>query len=269
MARSPEADRAMDDLRRTWRQIGPAARAVMMLGLGVLGIALIVTAANLVNRKPEAQVAGERSAPAPNAEDATVSIDGPVTLALEKGRPDPAGNLRRIVGGELPALQIGYTWTGLMKETPIAGFKGPPGWTSHFVWLRRPWSHTTIDVFESQAQADAALAQVAGGPASLLLLENRDGKTLYASMDIDAPQGGETYPMRCAIRARDFACATIPVGVPAIVTVRLIIDTETGPSQAEIDAKAAEMKLAMGEETDEVMRSLAALGLDGTRAVAR
>lgn len=269
MAVSPEA---ANDLRRAWSAAGPAGRAVITLGSGVLALLLLSSAAGAVKgalapRAP-ATAAPAATPPAASATPEDAAAEGPPALAFEKSAPDPAGRLRSIAAGDVPTLQIGYRWIGVLKEQSIGGFEGPPGWTAHFTWSRRPWSGANIDVFETQAQAAAALGQIMGGTASLLLISNPDGRTHYAATDVTAP-GGATYDMRCALRLQTFRCSAIPEGVPAIVTVTMQIDSRDGLPPSEVDAKVAEIKADMGKETDEVMRSLAAQGLDGTRAVAR
>lgn len=269
MAKPLEANHGLEALKEIWAGQSLGARAAMIfcagalvvgLGVGVVGLAKGPTA--LRTRAKPAETATEAAALA------TRTVDGPVSLSLEKGTPDPAGKLRAIVAGHVPTLQIGYRWFGILKEQSIEGIKGPQGWTAHFSWSRTGSSGANIDVFDTQQHAADALRQVMDGPASLLLIPNPDGKTRYVAMDIAAPNGGATYDMRCAVRTRSFYCSTIPAGVPAIVTVQVLIDTVSGPSREEVQAKVAEMTQEMGAQVDEVMRSLAAQGLDGTRAVA-
>lgn len=245
---------ALADLKATWRAQSLAVRGVMALGAGVLVAALVAGALGLF---------GPRTAPA------TATVPGPPpVLALEQGEADPAAVLRRIAGGA-PVLNVQTRWIGILKEEPVDPSGPAAGRTAQFDWQRRPYAWTTITVFGSWSQANAAYQQVSGGPSRDILMPNPDGVTQYVDAIMPSPDGETRYPMRCAARPKLFYCAIVPEGVAAIVTVKLRIDTEGGPEPGAQEAKGAELTREMGLETDQVMRSLGNLGLDGRRAVAR
>ena len=260
---------ALAELKATWRAQPAAGRWVMTLGAGVLVVALAGSALGLFGGRK-----ADPALPAPPEATATppatnMILDNPPNLSIEQGEPDPAGVLRRIVAGEGPILNIEVPWIGILKEQPLDESGGAPGRTAQFEWNRHAATWTTITVFETLSQAEAAYRQVSGGEARNLLMPSPDGVTQYVQWTIPSPDGARRYPMRCAARPKLFYCSIVPEGVPAIVTVKFRIDTEAGPEPGASEAKGAELVEAMGGETDGVMRSLGGLGLDGRRAVVR
>lgn len=256
---------APEGLRATWRAQSPAVRLVMTLGVGVLAVTLVWGGISRVGDAVETPPAKALTqTPATN-----MILDNPPNLAIEQGPGDPAGVLRKIAGGDLPDIQIGYRWFGILEERPIDRDVPPPGRTTQFEWSRKAASWATIDIFETQQHAAAALEQVSGAEARDLLMPNPDGQTQYVPLIIAAPDGSAKYDMRCAVRPKLFYCSAIPAGAAAIVTVKLRIDTVPGDTPAEGQAKVKELTLEMGKEVDEVMRALSGIGLSGTRAVVR
>lgn len=256
--------------KASWRAQPAAGRWVMILGLGVIVVALVGGGLGLIGGKRDPSEPAATPAPPPAAPPATnMILDNPPNLSIEQGEPDPAGVLRRIIAGDSPVLSLDVPWIGILKEQPLDDSGGAPGRTAQFEWNRHAATWTTITVFESLQQAQAAYQQVSGGEARNLLMPSPDGVTQYVQWTIPSPDGARRYPMRCAARPTLFYCSIVPEGVPAIVTVKFAIDTEAGPEPGVSQAKGAELSGVMGRETDEVMRSLAVLGLDGRRAVAR
>jgi hypothetical protein len=261
---------ALADLKATWRAQPAAGRWIMFLGLGALIAALVGGGLGLIGGKKGGSNTADMPAAATAAPPATnMILDDPPNLSIEQGEPDPAGVLRRVEAGDRPILSIGAPWIGILHEQPLDESGGATGRTAQFEWTRHAATWTTITVFESLQQAQAAYQQVSGGEARNILMPNPDGVTQYVQWVIPSPDGSRRYPMRCAARPKLFYCSIVPDGVPAIVTVKFRIDTEAGPEPGANEAKGAELVEAMGGETDGVMRSLGGLGLDGRRAVAR
>ncbi len=261
---------ALTDLKATWRAQPAAGRWIMFLGLGVLIAALVGSGLGMLGGKkggpntPDMPASATAAAPVTN-----MILDNPPTLSIEQGEPDPAGVLRRIANGGSPGLEIGYRWIGILKEQPVDETGPRAGRIAQFEWNRHAATWTTITVFGSLQHAEAAYQQLSGGETRDILMPNPDGVTQYVQWTIPSPDGDRSYPMRCAARPKLFYCSIVPDGVPAIVTVQFRIDTEAGPEPGASEAKGAELAGEMGRETDGVMRSLAGLGLDGRRAVAR
>lgn len=261
---------ALADLKATWRAQPAAGRWIMILGVGGLVVALVGGGLKLVSGKPGATEVEDPPASASAAAPAANAIpDNPTSLSLEQGEPDPAGVLRRVARGDRPVLNVEVPWIGILKEQPIDATGPRAGRTAQFEWNRHAATWTTITVFGSLQQTDAAYQQVSGGETRDILMPNPDGVTQYVQWVIPSPDGARRYPMRCAARPKLFYCSIVPDGAPAIVTVKFRIDTEAGPEPGASEAKGAELSEAMGRETDEVMRSLGGLGLDGRRVVAR
>ena len=261
---------ALADVKATWRAQPAAGRWIMSLGLGALVLSLVSGGLGMIGGKRDVSETSSKTAPPATAPPATnMILDNPPNLSIEQGVPDPAGVLRRVADGGRPVLNFEVPWIGMLEEQPLDERGGAPGRTAQFEWNRHAATWTTITVFESLQQADAAYQQVSGGEARNILMPNPDGVTQYVQWTIPSPDGARRYPMRCAGRPKLFYCSIVPEGVPAIVTVKFRIDTEAGPEPGAREAKGAELTDAMGRETDEVMRSLGGLGLDGRRAVAR
>lgn len=258
------------DLKATWQAQPAAGRWIMILGLGAVVATLVGSGLGLIGGKPGGPNVPENPASATVAPPATSKIlESPPTLSIEQGEPDPAGVLRRVADGDRPVLNFEVPWIGILKEQPIDPTGPRAGRTAQFEWNRHAATWTIITVFGSQGQADAAYQQASDGETRDILMPNPDGVTQYVQWVIPSPDGARRYPMRCAARPKLFYCSIVPDGVPAIVTVKFRIDTEAGPEPGASEAKGAELSGAMGRETDEVMRSLGGLGLDGRRAVAR
>ena len=261
---------ALADLKATWQAQPAAGRWIMILGLGALVVTLVGGGLGLIGGKPGGPDVAETPASAIVAPPAANAIpDNPTSLSLEQGEPDPAGVLRRVARGDRPVLNVEVPWIGILKEQPIDATGPRAGRTAQFEWNRHAATWTTITVFGSLQQTDAAYQQVSGGETRDILMPNPDGVTQYVQWVIPSPDGARRYPMRCAARPKLFYCSIVPDGAPAIVTVKFRIDTEAGPEPGASEAKGAELSEAMGRETDEVMRSLGGLGLDGRRVVAR
>lgn len=267
---TPSKADALAELKATWRAQPAAGRWIMILGLGVLVVTLVGGGLSLIGGKPDAPKAPDGAASAPSSPPATNAIlDDPPSLSIEQGTPDPAGVLRRVAGGDRPVLNVEVPWIGILKEQPVDPTGPRAGRTAQFEWNRKAATWTTITVFGTVQQAEQAFQQVSGGESRDILMPNPDGVTQYVQWVIPSPDGSRRYPMRCAARPKLFYCSIVPEGVPAIVTVKFRIDTEAGPEPGASEAKGAELSGAMGRETDDVMRSLGGLGLDGRRAVAR
>jgi hypothetical protein len=261
---------ALADLKATWRAQPAAGRWVTILGVAALVVSLVSGGLGLIGGKRDASDRPAQPAPPVTAPPVTnMILDNPPSLSIEQGEPDPAGILRRIAAGGSAGFGIGYSWIGILEEQPLDKGGGAAGRIAQFEWNRHAATWTTITVFESLQQAEAADRQLSGGETRDILMPNPDGVTQYVQWTIPSPDGARSYPMRCAARPKLFYCSIVPEGVPAIVTVKFRIDTEAGPEPGAREAKGVELAEAMGRETDEVMRSLGGLGLDGRRAVAR
>lgn len=190
-----------------------------------------------------------------------------IGLFVGKAGDDATAILHKAATDQAFATSAGIT--GTLHEAGSEARVPPPGLKANFYWSRPSRSDAEIVTFDTAEHAKAAFEFFTSNSPSSLLVSDAEGTTVYSEFSKGRVDSPVEKVFRCAQREHTYACGSIPAGVPAIVTVRLLMDADwnapsSGTSDEDVMA-AMQRKFAKtdvaAKEMAEVDNALQRLGI--------
>jgi hypothetical protein len=159
--------------------------------------------------------------------------------------------------------------TGNIVEGLPAVLTAPPGFKANFQWIQ-PASGAQVNVatFDTDANAAAAFELFKGSSPGSLIAGPEEGTTIFGGFSRGLVGTEVKKQFNCAQREHLYSCGSIPIGIPAIVTIRLPMEANWDKPAPEDEDPLAGLERTFGKTNkmaDEMMvvdKSLQRLGLD-------
>ena len=201
-----------------------------------------------------------------------------IGLFVGRAGDEATAILRKAAKDQAFAASAGIT--GTLHEAGSEATVPPPGLKANFYWSSRPSGvDAEITTFDTVDHAKAAFEFFKSNSPSSLLVPDAEGTTVYGEFSKGRVDSPVEKVFRCAQRAHTYACGSMPAGIPAIVTVRMVMEADWnapsgGASDEDMLAALAAMQRKFAKtdvaakEMGDVDRALQRLGI-GTPEAAK